>query len=795
MQYREFFQKATEQAPYPYQERFAEVDPLAHFVRAPTGAGKTATAILGWLWRHKQIRATPRRLVYCLPMRVLVEQTHRETESWLKKLKHGGLIEHTDLHVLMGGVEAEEWFFHPERPTILIGTQDMLLSRALNRAYAASRFHWPIDFGLLNNDCLWVFDEPQLMGSGVSTSAQLAGLRQTLGTFGNCPSVWMSATLEPDWLNTIDFAGKFPGDPLELDDRDYDPRRPLFKRMTAEKTLEPLGVTSSKDMKDVAKAVLEKHVANTQTLVVLNTVERAKAVLDALTKLRRRGDGPRLLLVHSRFRPAEREQLNEQLQAKGEATRDRIIVATQVVEAGVDISSRTLITELAPWGSIVQRMGRCNRTGDDGPGQVFWIKLDTEKQALPYEARDLEFAREQLEKLDGRDVSPKALDDFKREESIKLPFTHKHVLRRRDLLELFDTTPDLHGNDIDIQRFVRGDDPEIDVQVFWRVVPKGGPDADEPLPDRRELCSVPVGQVREFLERLAGKKRGAAYVWDHLDDDWAKLDPRQVRPGLTILLPASVGGYDWDDAAKIGKGWEPGGEVDVTPLPLSRKVMPEGAGSDPLSEQRRPLTITVHTQNVCNELEELLAEIVKLPDGWASHLQRAARWHDVGKAHEAFQIGMRKANPTLDSNQLWAKSGTNAPLRHGRKHFRHELASALVSLQQGLPFQVAYLIATHHGRVRLSIRALPGEEPPDDPNIKFALGVRDDDTLPEVDLGDNELCPATKLDLTPMLLGGESSWTARAIRLLTELGPFRLAYLEALLRAADVRASQKEAMS
>jgi CRISPR-associated endonuclease/helicase Cas3 len=186
---------------------------------------------------------------------------------------------------------------------------------------------------------------------------------------------------------------------------------------------------------------------------------------------------------------------------------------------------------------------------------------------------------------------------------------------------------------------------------------------------------------------------------------------------------------------------------------------------------------------------------VKLPDGWASHLQRAARWHDVGKAHEAFQIGMRKANPTLDSNQLWAKSGTNAPLRHGRKHFRHELASALVSLQQGLPFQVAYLIATHHGRVRLSIRALPGEEPPDDPNIKFALGVRDDDTLPEVDLGDNELCPATKLDLTPMLLGGESSWTARAIRLLTELGPFRLAYLEALLRAADVRASQKEAMS
>ena len=144
----------------------------------------------------------------------------------------------------MGGVDADEWYLHPEQPAILIGTQDMLLSRALNRGYAASRFHWPIDFGLLNNDCLWVFDEPQLMASGVSTSAQLAGLRQALGTFGQCPSVWMSATLEPGWLDTIDFRGKFPGEPLELTEEDYDPERPLHKRMTATKTLAKLAVRS-----------------------------------------------------------------------------------------------------------------------------------------------------------------------------------------------------------------------------------------------------------------------------------------------------------------------------------------------------------------------------------------------------------------------------------------------------------------------------------------------------------------------------------------------------------------------
>src|SRR5262249_34881101 len=130
----DFFRQATGTSdPYPYQERFAEADSLSHLLRAPTGAGKTATAILGWLWRLLSGKpGTPRRLVYCLPMRVLVEQSERESRRWLTNLKHD-----IPVHVLMGGVETEEWYLHPEKPAVLIGTQDMLLSRALNRGYAA----------------------------------------------------------------------------------------------------------------------------------------------------------------------------------------------------------------------------------------------------------------------------------------------------------------------------------------------------------------------------------------------------------------------------------------------------------------------------------------------------------------------------------------------------------------------------------------------------------------------------------------------------------------------------------
>jgi CRISPR-associated endonuclease/helicase Cas3 len=794
--FQQFFQNAMGSertvTPYPYQTQFATLETLPHLLRVPTSAGKTATAILGWLYR-RQTRPgdTPRRLAYCLPMRVLVEQSERESRRWIANL---GLD--IQIHVLMGGVEASQWYLHPEKPAILIGTQDMLLSRALNRGYAASRFHWPIDFGLLNNDCLWVLDEPQLMGSGVSTSAQLAGLRRSLDTIHACPSVWMSATLEPGWLDTVDFRGtpESSAAPLELGEADFDPGRPLFQRMTAVKTLAQLDVVANKDMKDLAKAIVGSserpglHRPDSETLVIVNTVDRAKAVFDELSKLRKNATAPSLLLIHSRFRPTERRELNAEL---CHPRSNRIIVATQVVEAGVDLSARTLVTELAPWPSLVQRIGRCNRTGHDGHGQVFWIDLDETKQSPPYSETDLRCAREYLRQLNGKSVSPRDLDQFKQREHIVLPFEHKHVLRRRDLMDLFDTTPDLSGNDVDIQRFVRGDDPETDVHVFWREIDSELPSADEPAARRDELCAVPIGQVRECLESRVEKRRLSGFVWDHLDERWLRVDPRLVRPGMTIMLPSKFGGYDWDNVTKSGRGWDLNAETAVSALPHG-STLEEGAGSDPISALAGPpLTISEHTANVCREMESLL-ETIDLPADWRANLTEAVRWHDVGKSHWAFQQGMRSANPSLSDGQLWAKSGATARLRHGRKHFRHELSSALAAWQHGFPYAVSYLIASHHGRVRLSIRALPGEVEPDSPSKLFALGNHHGDELPEVDIAGKTISKIA-IDLTPMQLGGDRSWTANALALLAGVGPFRLAYFEALLRIADFRASQMEA--
>lgn len=185
MTFEDFFFQATETEPFPYQVRMATESQPPQLLQAPTGAGKTAASILSWVWRRRYAekdmrRDTPRRLVYCLPTRVLVEQTRNETVGWLKRLgiSRGDWSlsfqeQSVGVAVLMGGEELVDWDLVPEQDAVIIGTQDMLLSRALNRGYGMSRYRWPMHFALLNNDCLWVYDEVQLMGPGLATSAQL----------------------------------------------------------------------------------------------------------------------------------------------------------------------------------------------------------------------------------------------------------------------------------------------------------------------------------------------------------------------------------------------------------------------------------------------------------------------------------------------------------------------------------------------------------------------------------------------------------------------------------------------
>lgn len=778
MNYRDFFRTATGKPPYPFQEAFAATAELPHVLEVPTGAGKTATAVLGWLWRrlhgNEQIRAsTGRRLVFCLPMRSLVEQTARESTKWLTALG----LSHVQVHVLMGGAIAKIWDDSPEVDAIIIGTQDQLLSRVLNRGYAMSRFRWPIHFGWLNNDCLWVMDEVQLMGSGLSTSAQLHGLREKLGTFGPHHTVWMSATLAPGSLDTVDLRGTELRR-LGLGERDLSA---LSKRLDAKKPVEQLEADPKKPAA-TAKRILELHTPNTLTLVVVNQVARARALTQALSKS---AGGVEVALIHSRFRRPDRQRIQSKALDPGWSG---ILVATQAIEAGVDIDACLLVTELASWPSLVQRFGRCNRAGKQNErAQILWMDVPSKDRptAAPYTPEELDLARGRLRELE--DVGPTSLRRIAQDEARPaLP-----VLRRTDLLSLFDTQSDLAGHDIDVSAFVRSSESDSDVQVLWRkwnTAENAKPPDDWPAPQHDELCRVPIDQLKPLL---SAKQPG--WRWSSLRRTWERItDERDLHPGLTVLLPIETGGYS------NSLGWT--GDKKDQPEELSHGTEPADFDEgDPWTHATGAyVELALHSSDVVEAVAEFEARLGELGLPWPA-VTRAARWHDLGKAHKDFQDMLTQNLEPEDPKKqgtIWAKSDGEHGGRCTRRHFRHELASALAFLEQGGEDLEVYLVGAHHGKVRMAIRSRPGEPAPNpDPTRLHALGVWDKDPLPEADLGGGVISRAIELDLSPMVLGrgtdGKPSWTERSLGLLAQYGPFRLAYLEAVLRVADWRGTRK----
>ncbi|MBI4700556.1 MAG: DEAD/DEAH box helicase [Deltaproteobacteria bacterium] len=902
-EFRAFFSDATGFAPYEWQvdvatKRLPEVLPV------PTGLGKTEGAALAWAWRQLAAKhEEPRHLVYCLPMRTLVRQTaERLTRCFAALASRRGL----DLSVyqLMGGAIEDEWARWPEKPWVLVGTQDQLLSRALNRGYAMSRFEWPVHFGLLNQDCHWIMDEVQLMGPGLWTSAQLDWTRRRrFSCLKPCRPTWMSATVGAGFLATTDRKRDGLDTVVPFDPRlDKDGNKELQRRRAAKRPVKwfapPMGKGSRPVHEQIAAAVCDDHVEGTLSLVVCNTVEMAQQVFRALPP-----SAPKILLT-SRFRRQDREQHEQrliELEAKRAKNAQRngatshladdpglICVSTQVVEAGLDISAGRLWSELASWPSVVQRLGRLNRDGRDPDARArFWRtpKIRDQKREDrigPYEKADIERAASLLGAL----IVPSSQEPFSKAVE-GLGQTHAALLdealqpaaaplpRALDVHGLFATERDVHGGFTDVSAFVRGAGPDADTSVLWRVwsgatPPRGdaldGPDLDV----REEGCQVAFFRLRDFLEQ----RRARAWTWNDEDEQWEWVRPHELRPGMVVMLHRDAGGYD------VRLGWT------GTPSDVLGDVLPAGRGralrGDEHAETGWWARLDVHLGDARREAERICDGLGLRDDD--QHLRpyrvaivEAAAMHDLGKAHPRWQDSL-PAGAAVTGGP-WAKcprvlavdADADAPMfheavtrvrpdaialpslphrRHGvrlrwavgkkltrqeldqlsavagarwaghvpfRPGMRHEAASALAMWQHyrqkstAYPALAVYLAAAHHGKVRTVLRATTsrGEDVFGLTRELDALdvfgqrwpldfSVAADGAAGEWREGHFVLIDHGWTGLVADLLG---PWRSREedgsdVGAVPEneprqLGPFLLAWLEALVRVADWRASEQ----
>jgi CRISPR-associated endonuclease/helicase Cas3 len=898
-QFQQFFSAATSFGPYVWQIKVA-VEGLPEILPVPTGLGKTEGSVLAWGWRrfaHKG--GEPLHLVYCLPMRSLVRQTTERLRNCFAKLKEWSGSIDIPVYQLFGGDADETWAAAPDRPWVLVGTQDMLLSRALNRGYGMSRFDWPVHFGLLNQDCHWIVDEVQLMGPGLWTTAQLDWMRRKrFPGLKPCRTTWMSATMGAQFLQTTDRKrdGCNAVEPFDPD-LESDSNAILRLRRGALRPIELHQPATGKKAKplteQIASEAVAAHLPGSLTLIVCNTVETAQTIFQELGV----GGAPKILLT-SRFRAGDRREAEETLRAfesRRSASRTGsiegddpglICVSTQVVEAGLDVSAHRLWTEHAPWPSLIQRLGRLNRDGKDNEARAIVWKITPENKRKhegeewvgPYRKAALDQASSLLKALAPLSKQKTAVEALsglqarKPEEYAKaLAIPLEPCPRALDVHGLFSTEPDLHGGFTDVSGFVRNADPDADLIVFWRDWRGGAPPTGDtldgpPLDLNAEACPVALWRFQEFLKPLHAR----AWLWNDRAERWEPASFQNLKPGMTVMLRGDVGGYT------KAIGWTGATSDRLSDLP------PPGSGralrDDWRAETGYWSSLASHLADARGEAERL-CNALTLQGPIRTAIVEAAGFHDLGKTHPDWRGAIPEGGPldcealakfpkvlrvevlsrdaegvrmvvepklaaagaltdeevnegkivrlrwalgrSLDqtiTKEIRALSGVRwAAHKAFRPGLRHEAASALAMRQHYIASNKApyatlavYLAAAHHGKVRTVLKAISQQRE----NV-FGVG-----RTPETLQFDGRDWP---MDFSVAFDGADGEWTNDGFAIAgpgwtgivadllgpwrgeadaawtgavptdepRALGPFALAWLEALVRVADWRASDR----
>jgi len=196
--------------------------------------------------------------------------------------------------------------------------------------------------------------------------------------------------------------------PLELLSREHF-ASPLFNRYTVSPLDRSNGYVSREEL---AEAVRDEEES---VLVILSTIDDTKTLFELLKDT----SDAEVKLLNTHFTPEDRRQkiagckriLKRRRQGKD---CDRVIlISTQLIEAGVDISFPVLYRDICPVPSIVQSAGRCNRSHEWGTGRVVVFMLREEgtvRANLIYRGEDGKFLRyAKREVLDGQFAEPDLL--------------------------------------------------------------------------------------------------------------------------------------------------------------------------------------------------------------------------------------------------------------------------------------------------------------------------------------------------------------------------------------------------
>jgi CRISPR-associated endonuclease/helicase Cas3 len=851
------FENLTGKPPFPWQsalyQRFIDGNFPAS-CNLPTGLGKTSVVAIWLIALANQPDKLPRRLVYVVNRRTVVDQTTNEVEKLranLPKLNSG--LGSLALSTLRGQfADNREWSADPSRPAVICGTVDMIGSRLLFSGYGCGFKTRPLHAGFLGQDVLLVHDEAHLEPAFQKLLVAIEDEQKRCNEFAKFRVMELSAT------------SRNSGDTFQLEKPDYE-HPEVKKRIRAKKAIHLVENKDEKKLADeIAELALKHRDSGRAVLVFVRKVDDVDKIVKKLPKgsvqqltgtLRglerdrmadpRKEDG---CPIFARFMPRPKADAPDAERWKIEPQAGTVfLVCTSAGEVGVNISADHLVCDLSTFDSMAQRFGRVNRFGncDDTCIDIAHPNPKALDANDDYDSR-LKKTLELLHQLNG-DGSPAALSKLDPTARVAAFAPPPEFLETSDILfdswALTTIRGKLPGRPM-VEPYLHGksewEPPETHIawrDEVWELRLKFKNEEDRKKREREErtflaklaadlLDDYPLkphellrdnsSRVFDRLKKLKAPKE--TQVWLVADDDSVEVttleelieDGKDKLNYRTLLLPPAAGGLEngmltsnsaaADDVAdewRNEKGeqrrvrlWDADARLGVTKkaMRLIRTIdfaspedtedaasrswfwyeLPNGGDGDGSKSNKSPVLWQVHTDDVVNNANQIVANL-PLSDDLKSAVLLAAKFHDHGKRRELWQRSIGHQLPKNPQPDDWlGKSGAKMKLSNFRTEYRHEFGSLLdvqnepdfmaLNKEPDLQDLILHLIAVHHGYGRPHFPENAAFDP--EPKGRNA----------------NEIAAQVP---------------QRFARLQRKYGRWGLAYLESLLRAADYAASAK----
>ena len=344
---------------------------------APTGFGKSTLFIHNW----DEVE-TWRRIIHCLPLRAIVSDIVKKAYSRLGYEIASKLVGYQAGVKVLVEEEKRGAFKNPYLLSIYcVTTYDsyslsLLLSAVpeLTKTYVHSDVTYMAITSALN-----LFDEVHILARAdelaeeveedqLKSFAFLKAITEYFTKLG-IPFLYSSATIPPQVISLItppevpiiivagDYVINKYRELLGSNIKDFPIERIPGLKEIAETYLNKIFTRVSKnDLVSDVKRVVDEGYRN--VIVFTNTVPRAAEIYD---QLKSTIDDYEIIIIHGRLGREDRESRSSVIREIIKTNKKLIVVSTQVLEAGTDLSFDCMVSEISTPESLIQRAGRVLR--------------------------------------------------------------------------------------------------------------------------------------------------------------------------------------------------------------------------------------------------------------------------------------------------------------------------------------------------------------------------------------------------------------------------------------------------